>query len=236
MTDVTATLVPLSDKLYKHLTHFTEAYLIGPKKFCFPKNGPLIVANIQHFKARDDDVCVVTFPKTGTTWMQEIVYLLSINLDFERAKSNIRETVLPYVDINVWEEPLDDFIEFTNNLPSPRLLKFHLCYSLLPPDVKKRCKDQEKVIKEVAAFLNLPVDKEGIKQIANHCKFDNMKHNTTVNKSDWDEMLYQKEFKFMRKGIVGNWRTEMSPELITKIDKWIFDQTIDTPDLRDILY
>uniref|UniRef100_T1II84 Sulfotransferase domain-containing protein n=1 Tax=Strigamia maritima TaxID=126957 RepID=T1II84_STRMM len=98
MAALSATLIPLNDKLYKHFTHFTKAYWIGPKEFCFPKFGPQVINNLQHFKARDDDVCVVTFPKTGTTWVQEIVYLLMNDLDFEKANSIIRDTVFPYAD------------------------------------------------------------------------------------------------------------------------------------------
>lgn len=40
---------------------------------------------LYEFQVKDNDIYVVTFPKCGTTWMQEIVWLLANNLDFDRA-------------------------------------------------------------------------------------------------------------------------------------------------------
>lgn len=37
------------------------------------------------FEVKSDDVYVVTFPKCGTTWIQEATWLLVNNLDFETA-------------------------------------------------------------------------------------------------------------------------------------------------------
>ncbi|EDV98673.1 GH23311 [Drosophila grimshawi] len=42
---------------------------------------------IHNFETRESDVFVVTFMKSGTTWMQELAWLLLNQLDFERAKS-----------------------------------------------------------------------------------------------------------------------------------------------------
>uniref|UniRef100_T1II86 Sulfotransferase domain-containing protein n=1 Tax=Strigamia maritima TaxID=126957 RepID=T1II86_STRMM len=287
MVDLTATLVPLNHKLYKHFKGFSEAYTMGPNNFFFTINGPKIVKRLQTFQARDDDVSVVTFPKTGTTWMQEIVYVLRNNV--EKAKSIVRDVVFPYAEINAWEwdTSLGDEIEYLDSIESPRQIKFHLNYSFLPPDTINRSKiiyvcrnvkdtivsdyhfllpyapyithikefwkrkhekniffttyeklqeDQEKVIKQVAQFLDISVNKEEVKIVANHCKFDNMKKIPTANKSHWgSEMVYQKNFVFMRKGKVGNWSAEMSPELIAKVDHWIYEQTIDYPHFRHIL-
>lgn len=42
---------------------------------------------IFNFELRSDDVFVVSQRKAGTTWLQEAVWLLLNNLDFERAKT-----------------------------------------------------------------------------------------------------------------------------------------------------
>uniref|UniRef100_T1II83 Sulfotransferase domain-containing protein n=1 Tax=Strigamia maritima TaxID=126957 RepID=T1II83_STRMM len=312
MADICATLVPSNDKIYKHFQALSEIYLIGKEKFCFPKNGPKVAKQFQDFKVREDDVGVLTFPKSGTTWMEEIAYLLINDLDFDKANSTIRDMVVPYADLDVWEIglPPKSLMEIAANLPSPRCFKLHMNLSLLPPDFATKAKiiyvcrnvkdviisyyyfssamlfsqfegsieefadlfmenkvpyaphiahvrevwerrhekniyftsyeelkeNQEKVIAEVAQFLNKTLSKDQIKMVADHCKFDNMKTNPATNKGYLEKSKgVIKDYKFMRKGTVGNSKTEMSPELIEKIDKWIVENTKDCPDLRNYL-
>lgn len=40
---------------------------------------------IKKMEIYEDDVWVVTFPKCGTTWTQEMVWLVNNNLDYEEA-------------------------------------------------------------------------------------------------------------------------------------------------------
>lgn len=53
---------------------------------------------IHDFETRESDVFVVTFMKCGTTWMQELAWLLLNNLDFERAKSNFLLRRSPHIE------------------------------------------------------------------------------------------------------------------------------------------
>lgn len=50
------------------------------------------VERIKNMEVYEDDVWVITFPKCGTTWTQEMVWLINNDLDFERARSiNLNE-------------------------------------------------------------------------------------------------------------------------------------------------
>lgn len=63
------------------------------------------------------------------------MYLIHSNLDFSSAKSKDLSLRSPYVEHARTE------YNYVKNMPSPRLLKSHLPYSLLPPDIhKKQCK------------------------------------------------------------------------------------------------
>ena len=66
---------------------------------------------------------------SGTTWVQEIVYLLKNNLNFEKAKEKVLEDRFPYL-----EYPYPG-IHSVEKMPSPRLIKTHLPLDFLPDDV-----------------------------------------------------------------------------------------------------
>lgn len=53
---------------------------------------------IKKFKVYEDDIWLIGFPKSGTTWTQEMVRLLNNNLNYEAAaKINIEED-FPYIE------------------------------------------------------------------------------------------------------------------------------------------
>ena len=81
-------------------------------------------------KPRPGDIYVATAPKTGTTWMQQIVYQI---LTGGRGEFQHISQVSPYLEqlmlLSFAESVLDA-------LPSPRILKTHMTYRMLapPPD------------------------------------------------------------------------------------------------------
>lgn len=103
--------------------------------FSLPSFAIKFLKERSSFEARDDDVYVVSYPKTGTTWLQEIVYLIHSNLNFDGAEKQGLDKRFPYI-----EHARTNF-SFVEQMPSPRLLKTHLPYSLLPQDIlDKKCK------------------------------------------------------------------------------------------------
>lgn len=51
-----------------------------------------------NFKSRPDDLWIVTFPKCGTTWMQEMAWLVQNDFNFEKTKSVPLSKRSPYVE------------------------------------------------------------------------------------------------------------------------------------------
>lgn len=94
---------------------------------------------LEHLEARPDDFIVAAFPKSGTTWTQEIVHLIQHDLDKDATEGRILEERFPcidfkfpgVVDVDIDEWPKDQ----------QRFVKCHLPYDLLPQDFKdKKCK------------------------------------------------------------------------------------------------
>ncbi|KAJ4450639.1 hypothetical protein ANN_02068 [Periplaneta americana] len=116
---------------------------------------------IRDLRVRPDDVWIVTHPKCGTTWTQEMVWLLLNHLDYETAKKvnqYVRSPFLESSHIGIIELQFDghvieknasrfgcrdppaeraqlkigDTIQDVEILTSPRCIKSHLPLRLLP--------------------------------------------------------------------------------------------------------
>lgn len=81
-------------------------------------------------------------------------------------------------------------------------------------------KDLQGTIKEIANFLGKPLSEDQIKAIVEHCSFQSMKVNEAVNYQWWDKSGTSKNMGtgFMRKGKVGDWKEQLSPEMKERID------------------
>ncbi|XP_043272404.1 sulfotransferase 4A1-like [Venturia canescens] len=65
---------------------FFEDFEIDGKKWSLPVTWKKQGEGFRNFKAKSDDVWVITQPRSGTTLTQELVWLLANNMDFDNAK------------------------------------------------------------------------------------------------------------------------------------------------------
>ncbi|XP_038107835.1 sulfotransferase 1A1 [Culex quinquefasciatus] len=89
---------------------------------------------IRNFTVYEDDVWIVTFPKAGTTWTQEMVWLIAHDLDYETAtKVHLTERSV-FLELNTFFTDLEvpDTISLIEQMPRPRHIKSHLPLALLP--------------------------------------------------------------------------------------------------------
>ncbi|XP_040212123.1 sulfotransferase 1C1-like [Rana temporaria] len=95
---------------------------------------------VETFQARPDDIFIVTYPKAGTTWIQEIVDSIMNDGDLEknmRAPTHVRS---PFLELFP-PPPMPSGVDALNITPSPRLVKTHLPYKLVPISFwEKKCK------------------------------------------------------------------------------------------------
>ncbi|XP_047120424.1 luciferin sulfotransferase-like [Schistocerca piceifrons] len=94
---------------------------------------------VSDFEVRSDDVWVVSFPKCGTTWTQEMVWLLGHDCDFETAKKINLDDRFPQIqNMTIGGDVADGELQSVQkaaNLTPPRYIKSHLPKELLPTQV-----------------------------------------------------------------------------------------------------
>ncbi|XP_071163738.1 sulfotransferase 1B1-like [Mytilus edulis] len=97
--------------------------------FKFPSQEDDIRSMKDHYLARDDDILLCNYPKSGTHWVWEIIQMLST----QKAKF-IEHTKMKGMIESMSKKSFD-------SLPSPRILNTHLEFPMLPTDCRRRkCK------------------------------------------------------------------------------------------------
>ncbi|GJQ87475.1 hypothetical protein Trydic_g19236 [Trypoxylus dichotomus] len=126
--------------LPSHLKNYTEAIL--PVKFDDYKE------DIENFEIRDDDIWVASFPRSGTTWTQEMVWLMVNNCNYEGAKEplDLRYGFIELLTLvpSMFDErgfTVQDPIAMLNNtVGRRRFVKTHLPWELLPLQIRNGTK------------------------------------------------------------------------------------------------
>ncbi|KAI5632731.1 sulfotransferase domain-containing protein [Phthorimaea operculella] len=146
-----------NEELIKYFTgEFTGFVHVGPKKYTLPHKFKEEAAKIYNMPIRSEDVFVVTFPRSGTTWTQELVWMIANDMNYAKSDAVRLLERFPFIDIPMLFHPvliqrlreknkesemnlkiIDAFersvVDQLAETPSPRFVKSHLPMSLLPP-------------------------------------------------------------------------------------------------------
>ena len=250
------------------------------------------------FRGRPSDIIVASFPKSGTTWLQELVWrVVHQETGPESGGGDTIEHRFPLIDLPATPEfdlaPLEGLAE-------PRLLKTHMPYHLLPEGVtssgtkvlyvsrdprdvcvsfyhfsrlmayqkyrgtfaefrdrftndlvvygpyrehvkgylehsdtvlcltyEQMHQDRASVVRKVAEFLDVALSEEQVEGIVSNTSFGVMKENPGTNFQQWNKTGFITEGRFMRKGVVGDWKNYFTEEESDKFMKW-YDQPVHT--------
>ncbi|XP_056331243.1 sulfotransferase family 2, cytosolic sulfotransferase 3 [Danio aesculapii] len=102
------------------------------KGFLLPKlaHSEESLQYLEDFQVKDDDVFAVTYPKSGTTWMQNILPPLLNGGDLTPVQT------IPNWDRAPWLEEIRAAVVL-DKLPSPRAIVSHMPYRLMPSSFYK---------------------------------------------------------------------------------------------------
>ncbi|CAG9821979.1 unnamed protein product, partial [Phaedon cochleariae] len=121
-----------------------------------PKRFEELREDIYNWDVKEEDVWICSFPKTGTTWTQEMVWMIMHNLDFVGGEANLGVRS-PFLEVsalfdyrefkkeNIEFNPpafLDNSLKFVRDqsMKGPICLKTHLPWVLLPKEIQNQIK------------------------------------------------------------------------------------------------
>ncbi|XP_044729638.1 luciferin sulfotransferase-like [Chrysoperla carnea] len=136
---------PADQILYKHYLKVRNGYLlVGPNKILLPTGYETYADRIKNFQIQPDDVWITGYQKSGTNWLQELVWCIGNNLHFEKTITLFQRfptlEASMYFDTNKMDlsqlpQHLIDSFAYCDHLKSPRFIKTHLPYCLLPDEI-----------------------------------------------------------------------------------------------------
>jgi len=130
-----------SNALFPKKNCFIE---VLPGNFVLPRKFSDIYEEIRELKVFEDDIWLVSYPRTGSTWAQEMIWLLGHNLDFEAAKQMLQIRA-PMIELSAlygedheeWvSDAFGNTVETVRNMARPRFARSHLPWHLLPAELE----------------------------------------------------------------------------------------------------
>ncbi|XP_071498931.1 sulfotransferase 1A1-like [Diadema antillarum] len=126
---------------------FSSAVPACVKETCFEYKGvvfPKIMTSqsleaLENMDVRPDDLFLITYAKSGTTWMQQIVLLVSFEGDASKLEGDHVLFRIPFLEIvSTRNHPnvTRGYADVVRDWDSPRMMKSHALPRFLPPSIR----------------------------------------------------------------------------------------------------
>ncbi|KAI9199020.1 hypothetical protein LWI28_026049 [Acer negundo] len=186
-----------------------------------------MISTRRHFQARDSDIIVSTFPKSGTTWLKALTYAI-----VHRSRCAFEHSPLlttnPYELVPFFETSLDNshkilFLKYEDLKEDTYSYVNKLAEFLGCPF--SNVEENERVIEEIVKLCSFENIKDSnveekervIEEIVKLCSFENMK-DLEVNKPGRNIPGHEsKNSDYFRKGEVGDWANYLTPSMSERL-------------------
>ncbi|CRL04054.1 CLUMA_CG017167, isoform A, partial [Clunio marinus] len=125
--------------LYRDFETQQKMISVGPDKWFQTERYKDFAATIYNFEVRPSDVWISTFPRSGTTWISEAIWLICNDFDFESAKKINLDDRFRFIEFHTIppEEVKDGMYEELAAETSRRFIKTHLPFELMPRKINE---------------------------------------------------------------------------------------------------
>ncbi|XP_055627574.1 luciferin sulfotransferase-like [Toxorhynchites rutilus septentrionalis] len=108
-----------------------------PEPCCLNKKFEALAQRIKDMDVQLCDVWMVSYPKSGTTWCQEMIWLICNDLNYEKAAGSKLRERFPFLELGGLRElPKNvDCFQDVLSMQSPRFIKTHLPVAFLPDQI-----------------------------------------------------------------------------------------------------
>ncbi|XP_075815347.1 amine sulfotransferase-like isoform X2 [Microtus pennsylvanicus] len=237
-------------------------YLFNVRGYNFQRSfvSMNIVENMDDQEIRDDDVFIVTYPKSGTVWTQQILSLIYFEghrnnteniqtiLYIYRNPKDVLTSYFHYSNLVIVFEASDTIETFMQAFLDGRVLgsnwfdhirswyehrhDFNIMF-LSYEDMKK---DLRGSVLKICSFLEKELSEEDVDAVVRQATFQNMKSDPRANYED----IIKKEIgtrnnegTFLRKGTIGDWKHHLTVDQNERFDR-IFNRNMKNIPLKFI--
>ncbi|XP_058056074.1 luciferin sulfotransferase [Anopheles bellator] len=132
------------ERFFGRRDHFIE---VNPGRVVMPRRFAELGDSIHTLPIRSDDVWLMSFPRAGSTWAQEMVWLLGNNLDYQAARNQLQQVRTPLLELSaifsddrsvedtVTRHEQIDSVQCVRRMTGRRFIKSHLPWQFHPREL-----------------------------------------------------------------------------------------------------